>query len=371
MSISFPTSPSLLDEYVFSGRTWQYNGRGWELKQEELNNTDIVNALGYTPYSVNGGTIQGNAIINGTLDVNGTINAANILVNGESIDISPAFNQANTATTIGSSAFNQANLAFTQANNVGGAVTTANGNITASFNQANLAFTQANNVGGAVTTANGNITAAFGRANSAQTIAVSAFSTANAALANTSGVSFDGDLSFPTGNIGIGRTATSNRLDVNGTINAANLLVNGAPLTSGADIVTDIEDATRYVTFANNTTGTFIQANVSTSLIFNPSTGTLSATIFNSTSDENLKSNVITLDNALNKTNSMRGVSFTWKDNGKQSIGVIAQEVEKVLPEVVTTYDGVKSVNYDGIIGLLIESIKELKTRIEHLESKK
>jgi hypothetical protein len=278
-------------------------------------------------------------ISSNTIILSGIYDNANVITLDyiNSLNVTASFDKANSAQTIAVSAFDQANLAFTQANNVGDAVTTANGNITAAFNQAN----------------------------SAQTISVSAFTAANSALANTSDVSFNGNLSFPTGNIGIGRTATSNRLDVNGTINAANILVNGAPLTvsgGGADIVTDTEDATRYVTFANNTTGTFSQANVSTSLTFNPSTGTLSATIFNSTSDAERKTNIETIDNALETVSNLRGVSFSWKDTGRPSYGLVAQEVEQYIPELVeTNKDGSKTLNYDAVIGFLVEAIKELK----------
>jgi hypothetical protein len=65
--------------------------------------------------------------------------------------------------------------------------------------------------------------------------------------------------------------------------------------------------------------------------------------------------------------NSLRGVSFDWKENGKSSYGVIAQELEEVLPELVNNGE-VKSVNYNGIIGVLIEAVKELKNEIEELK---
>jgi hypothetical protein len=67
----------------------------------------------------------------------------------------------------------------------------------------------------------------------------------------------------------------------------------------------------------------------------------------------------------------MRGVSFQWKDNKNKSIGVIAQEVEKVLPEIVNTNEnGTKSISYDSIIGLLIEAIKEQQGSIVDMEKK-
>jgi hypothetical protein len=65
----------------------------------------------------------------------------------------------------------------------------------------------------------------------------------------------------------------------------------------------------------------------------------------------------------------MRGVSFNWIDNKKPSIGVIAQEVERIVPQVVATNEkGVKSVSYDSIIGLLIESVKEQQRQIDELK---
>lgn len=79
-------------------------------------------------------------------------------------------------------------------------------------------------------------------------------------------------------------------------------------------------------------------------------------------SDARLKTNVKTIPNALEKVLSLRGVSFT-KD-GRESVGLIAQELEKVLPEAV--YDGeYKSVAYGNLVGLLVEAIKELKAELD------
>jgi len=164
-----------------------------------------------------------------------------------------------------------------------------------------------------------------------------------------------------TGNVGLGRANPGFRLDVVGTINASSILVNGAAI-GGATLFTDNVSATRFVTFSSSNTGTFSQANVASSLTFNPSTGTLSATIFNATSDANSKQNIKTIENGLNIINSLRGVSFDWKDTGKPSYGLIAQEVEEHLPALVyTDENGKKSLNYDAIIGFLVEAIKELK----------
>ena len=83
-------------------------------------------------------------------------------------------------------------------------------------------------------------------------------------------------------------------------------------------------------------------------------------------SDERLKDNIETIDGGLAKVLSMRGVNYTR--DGKDNVGVIAQEVEKVLPEIVLTANdemGTKSVDYGRITAVLIEAIKELKTQID------
>ena len=89
-------------------------------------------------------------------------------------------------------------------------------------------------------------------------------------------------------------------------------------------------------------------------------------------SDERLKTEIETINDALNKVCQMRGVSFKrTDDDGHTSVGVIAQEIEKILPEVVRedkSEDKIKSVAYGNIVGVLIEAIKELKNEIEELK---
>jgi hypothetical protein len=95
--------------------------------------------------------------------------------------------------------------------------------------------------------------------------------------------------------------------------------------------------------------------------------GTITATDFNSTSDLAVKENISTFKNGLETIKQLRGVNYTLKENGRVSIGVIAQELEQVLPQLVK--DGeIKSVNYNGLIGVLIEAVKELSSQIEELK---
>jgi len=97
-------------------------------------------------------------------------------------------------------------------------------------------------------------------------------------------------------------------------------------------------------------------------------TGIVTCTDLNSTSDLKLKQNVQTVENAIGIVKELRGVKFEWKENNKSSFGVVAQEVEEVLPDLVTNTDP-KTVNYNGIIGVLIEAIKEQQVQIEELKA--
>ena len=96
--------------------------------------------------------------------------------------------------------------------------------------------------------------------------------------------------------------------------------------------------------------------------------GTVSASDFTATSDRRLKSDILTISNALDIVKGMRGVYFTRLGETRRSVGVIAQEVEEVLPEVVHG-DDMKSVSYGNIVGLLIEAVKTLSERIEKMNA--
>ena len=127
-------------------------------------------------------------------------------------------------------------------------------------------------------------------------------------------------------------------------------------------------DDTRYVLFSEETSGnTSVIYTSSTNLIYNPSTGTISATNFNSLSDVAFKENIETLTNSLDIIDKINAVSFDWKNGGKKSYGVIAQEIEKILPDVVQTQNGIKSVSYNSLIALLIQAMKEQQKQIRDL----
>lgn len=85
-------------------------------------------------------------------------------------------------------------------------------------------------------------------------------------------------------------------------------------------------------------------------------------------SDKNLKEEINLIDNSLEKILKLNGVYFNWKEDGKRDIGLIAQNVKKVFPEIVQTQNGYKSVDYSKLVAPLIEAIKEQEKRIQILE---
>ena len=144
------------------------------------------------------------------------------------------------------------------------------------------------------------------------------------------------------------------------------ITVNAAPVTS-------VAGKTGAVTLAiADTSGlqTALDGKFSTSggTITGSITATGDITAF---SDSRTKMNVETITEALYKVKSLRGVSYISKFNMEERIGVIAQEVERVVPEVVHTHgNGLKSVAYQNLVGLLIEAIKALELRVAELESR-
>lgn len=129
-------------------------------------------------------------------------------------------------------------------------------------------------------------------------------------------------------------------------------------------VATNTTDAVHYPVFVDTATGDE-NIRTDTGFTYNPSSGILASTDFNSTSDITLKENLSPVENALTLIDSLNGYTFDWKNRNRSSIGVTAQDVEKCLPQLVTEINDHKTVNYNGLIGVLIEAVKELNKKIE------
>jgi hypothetical protein len=125
-----------------------------------------------------------------------------------------------------------------------------------------------------------------------------------------------------------------------------------------------------YPALATTSSGSLTSVSTtSTKLYFAPSTGQLNATELNSLSDRTKKIDIATFTHALDTVKCLRGVSFRWADTGRPSLGLIAQEVEDIIPMLVSTGpEGEKTLSYGNIVGVLIEAIKEQQKQIDELK---
>ena len=200
--------------------------------------------------------------------------------------------------------------------------------------------------------------------------------------ASTWGIgAYDSDMVFSTKTGGTGGPFTEKlRLGATG-ITIPNKIMHSGDTDTHIEFVTDrinfiagnatmmslVEDATGY-DYVKMGTG-------SNTVTVNLADGSLTATgNITAYSDITLKENIEVIDNALDKVCAIRGVTYNRKDKdiSDRQAGVIAQEIEKVLPEVVITDEnGIKAVAYGNVVGLLVEAIKELKDEIEELKRSK
>ena len=219
---------------------------------------------------------------------------------------------------------------------------------------------------------------------------------------------------YVSDSVGIGTTNPSQSLHVQGNVRITgglydsnnNVGTAGSVLSStgsgiswiaaasggGIAISTNTTNQNQFLTYATGTGSTTGLGVTTTGLVFNPSSGNLgigttnptsklyvvgnayitgvtTSTDFDSLSDINLKTNINQIANPLEKVMQIRGVTFNWKDGNRNSAGVIAQEIEKILPELVHGGE-TKTVNYNGLIGLLIECVKKQQEEIDELKRK-
>jgi hypothetical protein len=129
-------------------------------------------------------------------------------------------------------------------------------------------------------------------------------------------------------------------------------------------------NATYFPVLSTVTTGIVTSATISnTKLQFNPSSGQLTVTDLNTTSDMTLKTDVQKIEDPMTTLRQLVGFGFNWKDNGRKSYGLMAQLLEKVLPELVShNAQGLKTVNYLPLIAFLIEAVKRQQDDIEELK---
>lgn len=164
------------------------------------------------------------------------------------------------------------------------------------------------------------------------------------------------------------QTASNARTDINNALKAL------ASLNSGASAPTTTYANMLWYETDTNTLKMRNEANSAWITLFtldqtNTRVDTYTAQDFNSLSDASLKSNVATLENGLDLILALRGVRFDWSHNNRPAVGLIAQEVKDVVPALVSQSGDLLSVQYQNIVAILIEAVKELSNKVTALES--
>jgi len=141
-------------------------------------------------------------------------------------------------------------------------------------------------------------------------------------------------------------------------INGSVLIRNDCDVNQNMSVMGITRLNTVYVTNNANVSGNIILAN---DLIIGGN--------ITSTSDKRLKENIIPLNDCLSKVTKISGYSFTrndLEDKNKKYLGLLAQEVEEAFPELVVETNGIKSINYQSFVAVLLECIKELNDKLEN-----
>ena len=293
-----------------------------------------------TPRNING------VAFNGSIDI--TVTAAAGTLSGATLAAGVTASSLTSVGTISAGVWNGSSISTTYTD---AKVTSVNGSTGA--------------VSGLATTAG--TLAQFGATTSAQLLGVISDETGSGALVFATsptlvtpalGTPASGTLTnctFPT----LNQNTTGSAASATTATNATNTAITNDTATN----------ASFFPTFVSTTSGNLPQTISNTKLFFNPSTGLLTSTDYNSSSDKRLKKNIKTVDSALDKVIALRGVTFDWKEGGAKAIGLIAQEVEKVIPEIVSQDEsGYLGIKYNNLIGVLVEAIKEQQEQINTLK---
>ena len=293
----------------------------------------------------------------------------------------PVSSQAASAYAQANNAYTSANLAYAAANTAGAG---GAANALLAYAQANLAYTTANAAANTVAVFNnGTLVLAAGNLNFNNSATINISSAANGTTQSNVAFIINTGCCYNS-------TICSSELAAYAQANAAYAAANAGSVggantqvqfnnTGAAGGSANLTFNLNGNVFTTSTLHTTAAANVATTLNVVTSivtagavtaAGTITAATLNATSDKRRKKNIKRIKDSESIIAQLNGVRFDWKESNQPSVGLIAQEVEAVLPELVTTdEEGFKTLNYNGIIGVLIEEVKSLREEIKTLKA--
>ena len=213
---------------------------------------------------------------------------------------------------------------------------------------------------------------------------------------NLDGIGLSTTSFYEVAGIQAGIVTVSSSLDINGnTVNTISTDLSGTNLdselvtalavenalgafnTGSATTVTSFDDQTAtdypmpFLSAVGAGASIFTDSTTNEEFTYNPSTGILKVKEFDALSDARLKTDIVRVDDALGKVAQLRGVEYNWKNGSGASVGVIAQEVEEVYPQLVNDNGERLTVNYNGLVGLLIAAVNEMAVELAELKAQK
>ena len=271
-------------------------------------------------------------LFDGTTNIAGSVTATSFIGDGSQLTNLPSSSPFSLNTTSGTGIQSPTNTASGDFSTTMGYGTRASGDSSTAMGSYTLAS-------GNYSTAMGNSTIASGYESTAMGTGTTASGFISTAMGGFTTASDRGSLVIGQYNL-LGSTITNSAIQFS-TENTAFVIGNGENINERSDALTVLFDGTTTIA------------------------GDLSIN-----SDARLKANIISLGSTLAKVLQIDGKSYTMKkdENKKQKIGVLAQDIEKVFPELVSESNGVKSVNYQGLVPVLINALKEQQTEIEILK---
>jgi hypothetical protein len=287
-------------------------------------------------------------LFDGTTNVAGSVTATSFIGDGSQLTNLSSSSPFSLNTTSGTGIQSPTSVASGDTSTAMGGSTTASGLISTAMGLSTEASGFASTAMGYQSTASGTVSTAMGEFTTASgdnSTAMGAATTASGAASTSLGyVTTASDYnSFVIGRYNLLGSIVTNNATQFSTENTAFVIGNGIDTDNKSDALTVLFDGTTTIA------------------------GDLSIN-----SDSRLKANIISLGSTLAKLLQIDGKTYTMKkdENKKQKIGVLAQDIEKVFPELVSESNGVKSVNYQGLVPVLINALKEQDSKMNEQDSK-